>query len=67
MPCVCPTNHTICTSNGGTMNKTNECLICGRQMESRVKMVGHLKQSHTLEERVNALMLKEQPAEDTHA
>jgi hypothetical protein len=49
------------------MDKTNECLICGRQIDSRVKMVGHLKESHTLEERVNALILKAQPAEDTHA
>ena len=49
------------------MNKTNECLICGRQIDSRVKMVGQLKESHTLEERLNALILKEQPAEDTHA
>lgn len=49
------------------MDKTNECLICGRQIDSRVEMLGHLKESHTLEERVNALILKEQPAEVTHA
>jgi hypothetical protein len=66
MHCVWPTAHTICTLSGGTMNKTNECLICGRQVESRVKMLGHLKQNHTLEERLNALILKAQPAEDTH-
>lgn len=49
------------------VDKTNECLICGRQIDSRVKILSHLKESHTLEERLNALILKEQPAEDTHA
>jgi hypothetical protein len=50
-----------------TVDKTNECAICGRQNDSRVDMLSHLKHTHSLEERLNALILKEQPAEDTHA
>jgi hypothetical protein len=50
-----------------TVDKTNECAICGKQEDSTLTMISHVKDEHSLDERLNALILKEQPAEDTHA
>ena len=49
------------------MDKTNECALCGRQNDSRVQMLSHLKNAHTLQERIDGLILREVPAEDTYA
>jgi hypothetical protein len=50
-----------------TVDKTNECAIWGRQEDNTLTMLRHVSEEHSLDERLNALILKQQPAEDTHA
>jgi hypothetical protein len=48
-------------------DKVDECVICGRQKDSRIDMLRHLKDAHTLQERLAGLITKTQEAEDTYA
>lgn len=43
--------------------KVNECVICGEFDESRLEMVEHLNDDHSLQERHNALLERTQRPE----
>ena len=48
------------------MDKTNECVICGAQIDSRIGIHKHIMEGHEFKERLDALTKKAVPAEDTH-
>jgi len=50
-----------------SVDKVYECRICGRQRESRIDLQKHLDTAHEPQERREFLIMKAQPAEDTHA
>ena len=46
------------------MDRTNGCLICGYQDDSRIGIHKHIMNDHEFKERLDALTEREVPAED---